>query len=276
MTKKKNRALLALGIAAAVIALVGIFLLLWSNTPDGKYAAAQMLYRKGQYARAEEVFGALGDYRDAPAQKAASEAAQISGLKPGESFFFGSYEQNGDLSDGQERIQWLILKQEGNRVMVISRDILDCQSYNSQWDNVTWSDCSLRTWLNDTFLTTAFTVDEQKFLAQVENANPDNGAYAVPGGSNTVDRIFLLSLEEASLYFPSDEARTAAVTPWAQTQGVYSGEEDTGIWWLRSPGENKNHAAIVNYWGQIHSEGHLVDLGRHGVRPVIWLEIELP
>lgn len=274
--KKTNRTWVVLWATAAVIALIGFLLLLWAATPGGKYAAAQALYRKGQYTQAEKAFAALGDYRDASARKAAAEAAQIINLKPGDSFHFGSYEQNGDLADGQEPIQWLILQQEGNRVLAISVDILDCQSYNSQWDNVTWSNCSLRAWLNDTFLTTAFTVDEQAFLAPVENSNPDNERYAISGGPETVDRVFLLSQEEAETYFPSDGARAAAVTPLAQEQGVYLGAEDTGIWWLRSPGENENHAAIVNYWGQIHTEGHLVNLGQHGIRPVIWLEIELP
>lgn len=76
---------------------------------------------------------------------------------------FGVYEQDGDLTNGPEPIEWEVLGTDSNGTLLVSRYILDCQPYNTEYVDVTWETCSLRAWLNDDFLNTAFTPFEQSF-----------------------------------------------------------------------------------------------------------------
>jgi hypothetical protein len=73
---------------------------------------------------------------------------------------FGSYEQDNDLSNGKEDIEWLVLARENNKALLISRYSLDNQPYSEHTEEVPWENCSLRKWLNDNFLNEAFSSDE--------------------------------------------------------------------------------------------------------------------
>ena len=55
----------------------------------------------------------------------------------------------------------------GETATLISKYALDCVQYNTKEESVTWETCSLRKWLNETFLNEAFTVVEQAQLAVV-------------------------------------------------------------------------------------------------------------
>ena len=43
---------------------------------------------------------------------------------------FGHYEQDNDLTNGKEPIEWRVLKEEGGEVMLITRYALDAKPYN--------------------------------------------------------------------------------------------------------------------------------------------------
>lgn len=74
---------------------------------------------------------------------------------------------------------------------------------------ITWETCSAREWLNDTFLNTAFSKEEQKAIPITELDNSDrlNPKIKFKGElNNTQDRIFLLSKTEAGIYLISVNA----------------------------------------------------------------------
>ena len=75
------------------------------------------------------------------------------------------------------------------------------------------------------------------------NTNPGNPTYGVPGGNNTVDRIFLLSITEVQQYFNNDADRIARFNGTASW------------WWLRSPGRYTFSATYVNIVGDIYLLG---------------------
>ena len=60
----------------------------------------------------------------------------------------------------------------------------------------TWEDSTVRTWLNEKFYNT-FTGEEKALIEKTHNINPDNSEYGTPGGNDTDDYIFQLSVEEA-------------------------------------------------------------------------------
>ena len=106
--------------------------------------------------------------------------------------------------------------------------------YNEEWTDVTWETCTLRTWLNEDFYTTAFSKKERGYIAETLVKNEDNPEYGTVGGNDTRDKVFLLSIGEATTYFDPDPdaygpARRAKVTEYAKAQGgwAYSEAEKT-------------------------------------------------
>lgn len=193
-------------------------------------------------------------------------------IREGDHIIFGHYEQDGNPDNGMEPIEWDILSEEDGRMLVISRYILDSQPYNVVDEEITWENCSLRTWLNNDFLSAAFSPEEQSMIQATTLSNPDNIFFGVDGGNDTVDRVFCLSVDEALQYYseytidPDDpdwffsRSFMAEVTQYAIDNGArydviesdrfealvngpiynYMTEDvigcSWGIWWLRSPG----------------------------------------
>ena len=208
----------------------------------------------------------------------------IKGYKVGEYITFGSYEQDGDMSNGKEDVEWIILDIKGDKALVISKYVLDAQAYNAEYGDTTWETCSLRQWLNNEFISLAFSADELEKIQNTTVVAEDNEEYSVEAGNDTQDKIFLLSISEADKYFESDEARECKATQYAIDEGCwvndypdYYGNCDS--WWLRSPGMAPFVAASVECDGCI-SDGSIDGVGGHvghddyGVRPAMWIELD--
>ena len=92
------------------------------------------------------------------------EAEEEAPYSVGDSIYFGNYEQDGNEANGAESIEWLVLDQVDNRILVTSKYVLDCQAYHTESTAVTWEDCTLRAWLNGDFFNHAFSEEELKLL----------------------------------------------------------------------------------------------------------------
>lgn len=201
-------------------------------------------------------------------------------LKIGDMVSFGSYEQDGLRKNGAEPIEWIVLDIQNNQALLLSRYALDSKPYNSTYSPVTWETCSLRDWLNDIFLNTAFTEDEKKqiLLTEVDNSRTQgNNEWRISGGNNTEDNVFLLSYEESEQYFDSSLDRMCLPTNYAVSQGadirVHDDEvTESGWWWLRSPGEAQHHASFVNFDGTRYSNA--VGNEYLSVRPALWISLD--
>ncbi len=201
---------------------------------------------------------------------------------------FGTYEQDDNLSNGKEPIEWIILdvNADGSYVM-ISKYALDCKPYNTADTDVTWETCTLRKWLNEDFYNAAFSAQEQAKIRTVKVVNEDNPSYGTKGGNDTEDRVWLLSINEVCdyfnndkvfAYFTDDASRICYSTAHAKAQGAYT-YNGACWWWLRSPGYASWAAAYVYHDGYVYSNGYNVgdvdDCGNYvysayiGVRPVV-------
>ena len=160
--------------------------------------------------------------------------------------------------------------------MIISAKCLDCKPYNKEYEDITWENCSLRSWLNNDFMNEAFSGEQQACILKTNIPNDDNTFfdYTVDGGNDTMDKIFILSILEAELYFNSDYERQAEDTQYAIEQGASVTHDEyepipKGIWWLRSPGTNNEHAATVDRSGEISYFGGFVEYDHCVVRPAM-------
>ncbi len=183
---------------------------------------------------------------------------------------FGNFEQNG----GRSPIEWLVLAREGNRALLITKYVIDCQLYNTSDASVTWETCSLRRWMNTAFLNAAFDTAEQARIISTRLRNPDNPQKRTRGGNDTMDKVFCLSIEEAQRYFNSDAARRATPTQYAKNNDVFVASDGYAYWWLRTPGEQSNFATEIRNNGTIRTEGESGTTTNTGLRPAIWVSLD--
>lgn len=309
--KKKTKKLVSVVIAAAILCTAAALVVTKIVMPSMMYSKAEELYNSGEYTAAQKAFEELGDYKDSGLRveeckekiienkyneaignmrggnySAAIELltevgdykdavqmrykAELNMCKVGDSFQFGEYEQdkNGDF---KSPIEWKILKKEKDRVLMVSKYALDVKPYNTTAANVTWEDCSLRKWLNGTFLESAFSQDEQDMIKLTSN-------------ESSQDKVFLLSRTEAQTYFKTDEERRVESTKYA-VEKCYDKyyTANRRFWWLRSQTDESswsgNAADIVSGSGSLVEYKsvapcmHRVDAPNISVRPAIWVDI---
>lgn len=198
---------------------------------------------------------------------------------------FGSYEQDAQSENGPEPIQWIVIKVDNDKSLLLSKYTLDNHPYNDERAEVTWEICSLRKWLNDEFLNTAFDGDERAFIQNVTNTTENSFGTGHMlrgiGGNDTNDKVFVLSAEEVySLRYDFTDLSfvSAMPTKYAVSQGAYTDFHGYGWWWLRTPGATQQCAAIVKYddYGKIKIDdtGVRADALGTSVRPAVWISNE--
>ena len=200
-----------------------------------------------------------------------------SGVEVGATATFGSYEQDNNSGNGKEKLEWTILDVQGNKALIITKNVLEFQRYYPNLQSaVTWENSSLRSWMNNTFKNTAFSSGEQASICATTLSNGSNSVYGTNGGGNTTDYIFALSASEAEKYFCTDESRMAGSTAYALNGGsdsaLHNGVLGTSYWWLRSPGINTYSAMYAHYTGSLRYDGMAVANTIVGVRPAMWVE----
>ena len=311
--KKKAKKVFAIGTPIVCACIAFVLVLITVIIPKQKYNQAMELISSGDYDSAYALLEEIGDketiasnkydraikyidsgdykaaymlldglsYRDSAEKLKSAKQAQIKNAKVGDIVYFGTYEQDNDTSNGKENIEWRVLAKENSRVLVISDKALDRQPYNSSYtEEVTWENCSLRKWLNGTFLNKAFSTEEQAQIQNTTVSADNNPQYSTNPGNATTDKVFLLSINEVEKYFNSDEARKCAPTAYAKAQGASTSDTcktpsgaATCWWWLRSPGDDQSSAAYVYFGGNVFELGNYVFSGLNAVRPAMWIDI---
>lgn len=224
---------------------------------------------------------------------ASSESESVQeddGISVGDHIVFGNYPQKnvpGTDTYDTEPIEWRVLEIRDGNALIISEYLLDTTVYYYDMADVTWEKSSLRKWLNGKFYDAAFSESEKSLIQTTKIKNDDNPVYGTPGGNDTEDNVFCLSLEEAQLYFKDADDRKAAPTDYAVMKGAEVSDNcklangmKTGWWWLRSPASSSNRAADADCFGNIDTvrntdgvDGDVVFAESNCVRPVIWIKL---
>ncbi len=276
--RDKKIAIITTPIICAIIAF--IIVLNAVIIPDIKYNNAIALMNAGNNVEAYEALVALDGFKDST-DKANSiydkyKVEKLNVAKAGDYVSFGLYEQDNNISNGQENIEWLVLDKKDGKVLVISKYALDYKQYNtSEFLYATWENCTLRKWLNNDFINTAFS-DDEKAMISTETVSADrNPSYSTDPGNVTQDQTFLLSITEANKYFNSDTERQCKPTDYAVANGAEYIVIDNGNcwWWLRSPGYSKGYAANILDDGDVDEYGENLDDDREAVRPALWINL---
>lgn len=211
---------------------------------------------------------------------------------------YGSYYQSN--GSNKEAIEWIVLDREEDSALLLSKYILDKQKFDADinnYDKSTWEISSIRKWLNSKFLNNAFNDNEKSYIKPTTVINNDTDYVEYNGseinnihtdcGNDTIDKLFLLSVDEVKLYFgektdfsvlsngsyyESDRVYKLT-TKWTNYAGVaYNSGGSSKSWWLRSMGRSHHHPAKVG--GDTFSYAGLngyYDIA--GVRPAMWVTL---
>ncbi len=163
-------------------------------------------------------------------------------LKVGDTVRIGRFEQNGNLADGAEQIEWIVLAVQGSKALVISRAVLDQMTYSP--GGTDWESSNIRAYLNYGFYDTVFTSKEKSRIRETRI-------------ENVTDRVFLLSDQDVMDYFAPGK-RVAELTKAAAA----SSGEKRATWWLRSGMAVDYVNGSIVYWEPSSPLG---------IRPAMWI-----
>ncbi len=125
-------------------------------------------------------------------------------IESADSVEFGLYEQDGDESNGQEKIKWFVKKVTDGKALLVSQYILDIQQFNDSDDNNSWKKSSLRSWLNSDFVDIAFSPEEQATIAETdittEYLSSLNSLKGTGMTEDTRDKVFINDFERPVIY----------------------------------------------------------------------------
>ena len=232
------------------------------------------------------------------------ELSKIAKTKEGKTVKFGKYMQK---NSNMEDIEWVVLKQEYGKALLMSVNILEAgisptATYNADDYKqyiINWSANAVRTWLNNTFFKTAFNDVEQDCIIEINhdtfyrNENTCNPGYIIPFNKqeselrtcNTKDKVFILSTEELDKYSKAVKKYKVAKTTIHASQNGLNVTKKVGPWYTRDNINTYNLTTKVYYYdmlfihvnGDIYSKrcespSHSNNLKGIGIRPVIWVK----
>ncbi|MBR0146564.1 MAG: FHA domain-containing protein [Eubacterium sp.] len=214
-SSKQKRAKGIAGLAVGGISLILSLLVTFHNGSLGPFWWAN----EGKGLPLYEAMSRIFDPEEATSKGGEDNASrsELSSAKVGDIVTFGACEQDNDPENGKEPIEWRVLDKDGDKILLISRYVLDYRKYQEPQDHeITWDTCSLRTWLNGEFYNNAFDKSCQSRILTT-NVKAESGINDEaerqghegdsPVGKDTKDKVFLLSIPEARKYF-SDETET--------------------------------------------------------------------
>lgn len=193
-------------------------------------------------------------------------------------------EENGDATESiitLEGTQYIKLAQDGNKALLLTRDIVseppnadDAGNILSYGPSVLWEESNMRSWCNEKYYKTLSSyvqnsIDETRLITKPAYNATDETTF-----KETLDKVFLLT--EADVYGQNEgveaiEDSDAKYYTYGHTSLVPSSLRGSG-WWLRSPRNGYIQMAIAagpstSTWG---NHGDKV----RTARPAFWINLE--
>lgn len=192
-----------------------------------------------------------------------------------------------------------VLYVEDTRIFVVTDKTLDAQPYHKNNVSITWEQCTLRTWLNETFFNEAFSTRQKDCIQTASLVNSSNPyySYITDGGNPTLDKVFLLSYADVmNTNYGFDSGiedsltRCSTLTDYAKQRAnnsscasngkPYGSSATDAIYWLRNPGKANNCACTVKPYGCSEGQMNKADMlywgvfdDRIGVRPAFYIDV---
>ena len=263
-----------------LIAIIAVYSVYTTEiVPSKKYEEAIALMDEGKTDEAYKILTEIKRYKNslevAEDIFIENNLEKLASAEVGDCITFGRYEQDNDLENGREEIEWIVIEKHEDHIFVLSKYALDCLEFDTAFtsDELTWENSSLRRWLNRTFYTDALDPVEQRMILQTDN------------GKDVTDNVFLLSREEIETIDHFN--RTCAATEYAKSMGVYATDsrpdypeinvENACNWWTRTIGQGSRTVVCIDYeHGSAGSYGSPANDSNKAVRPAMKISIVKP
>jgi hypothetical protein len=178
---------------------------------------------------------------------------------------------------------WQVLDIEGDYALILMERTRIFMPYNNSDGNVTWETSDLRQYLNADYYNSLHGRERER-IRETTVVNNDNPWFGTSGGNDTIDRIFLLSVEEVLRYFGN--SNQIQERPQVENHNISLLRDDYNdarvslnqqgrrvFWRLRTPGNAYNNTADIIQDGTLRLSGEGVSISI-GVRPAMWISIE--
>ena len=234
--------------------------------------------KKPEYFKGAKILNSLEGLID---QKKIDEAFAISGFdlcKVGNVATLGQWEQDGDNSNGEEDLQWVVLDikdtKNGARALLMTKDVVGfVEKWTKNETDLSYANSEVKAWCEiDFYMSIIQSSDFIKKNALNINVATDAVDGCQPCGDPTPAHAFALSYQEAQKYF----AQGSELAKWLEADNCvvsekakYDGVTGKGFW-LRNAGEKEGFACSVNK-GEL-ATGTAVYTAM-GVRPCMWINL---
>ena len=176
-----------------------------------------------------------------------------------DSIKFGKYEQDCNLKNGAEDIEWIILSNEDSeRVVLLSKYILAtrCFTYMNNAEIVDWDTSDLKKWLNDDFYNQAFSdYDKELISDSYTRYGIFNDNYLI-----STDKVCILSYNDLKKYLGDNSFYKKDNYKWRTSATdyskyyLYNGRDKDGYvdYWC-APNYKNNGSQSIHYvgsWGE--------------------------
>ena len=203
-------------------------------------------------------------------------------------------------------IRWRIIALQDGTACLLADRLLDCQPYHAEDEPVSWESSTVRSWLNGYgaeknsagldyrgigFLDLAFTDAEREAVLQTSLENRPNPLYATDSGSDTEDRVFLLSCDEVfssdtaarnGFYAGNgydDPARRFRATLFAKCRGAWWSSVDgymgNSFWFMRTNGYTRKGVTYICDFGYTYPRGTISTCEDACILPAIQIDLDL-
>lgn len=200
--------------------------------------------------------------------KQPKEAATLSrgGCKAGDIVTFGAYEQDDNVQNGKEAIEWIVLYADENSAQLLSCNALDVKKYDTTGvPGLIWRDSELRAWLNGGFVAAAFSSEEMSMLQAM---NVQTVQENQKQSCESTDYVTLLTIDE--FYDMPEEYRLAD-----SAESVADRLGNPSFWWLRDGCAANMAGSVAGFTPEYEADWYAgIGFGETGVRPCITVELD--
>ena len=206
--------------------------------------------------------------KEEPLEVLKKEPVDRSLLQVGNYISIGTYEQDNDVSNGEEPIKWIVIDIKGDKALLVSKYALEYLPFNDKYGDITWENCTLRQWLNNEFYNSTFNDKEKMMIPTMFVEAEKHPDFDNSPGNSTYDKIFLLSVNEVNTY--CIDYKRCSATDYVEEKLYIKRAYNGCDWWQRSPGWQQCYAGLASWDGYNSSTN--ADCYR-AVRPAMWINL---
>lgn len=252
--KRKKIKIIVLSLAA-ILSVIAI-LISTVIIPTIDYNNAVSLLKQGEYRDAYILFDKHSNFKDSSTMMKTLEedhpTLSLITSQPNDIFTFGSYEQDNNPKNGKEDIEWVVLYVDelDAKALLVSKNVLDSQPFDSNNAASTFTSSSLYAWLQDSFASTAFTDIEISYVSK---------AITIPSEN-----------DEKQYSIPKAEHTQYAMSVGSEYKNYWAGKSWWTYWLAENAAESngERYAYVAEGW---HWATDVTS--KMGVRPMLWINI---